>query len=472
MALFLEIESPDLPDFFHQMKGLLDKGYYPRSRTDIPKFYQITISGGGAQAGEIVKITLNGQDYTRVYADDYGEFSFTLFPTLGENTLQAEGLSSGEKSSYLSFHTYHLLTFLWLWAKEFTQVYEYLGQAKQDRYIFSAYGDTVQPLFKTGVDTYTSSHTSLVDKMPIRAAFPSAVTPEEATWGIIRWARKAPTLYSLMALSEGFGLADWGFFSYGYHSIESLGDSFYNRYTLNVGGGLHVPECMIRAGYDYIYVPATTVSLGAYANKWVWVYIVPGRRGGQPSWVVSDSQILPGIRQTTYTIDEADLSQDNEDGDATGIPGAHYFTLPSPAMGSIVSSTVNVTSITNAILVVNHYPCGGPVNITYYTKFDPFLVGIVHVGSDGKIDRFERPPENQHVVSSRDYNYQHEIYLKFSGTPTDEEVFLLKEMRKKGFLTGWGLIFLNSADEQADLTPGDPLTWGGLYKGYKELSLW
>jgi len=156
---------PRDPDFFYNLKQNLDEGVYERSDFARPHLKEVSITGAGADLGE-VEVQNDGKKIGIAIAQADGTFSFSFESEYdSEYTLQAID-SSDNKSNILQFDQFNFATLLYIIAEKMDETLKNIAQQKQNIYIQDKVGDSYQPLLPTNQVSYSTILSFLRDKFP------------------------------------------------------------------------------------------------------------------------------------------------------------------------------------------------------------------------------------------------------------------------------------------------------------------
>jgi len=153
--------APNL--IFNRMKESFDKSFsFDFSSLPTIDFNLIGVvynDLGTPVAGTVVSVFINGNHYLNVTTLPDGTFKFKL-PISWEETLTVE-MQSSYGNSILYFNFYDILVIAWVYASQFINVLQHLGQSKQDSYSEPRVGDSIQSLFETGISVYETLERTL-----------------------------------------------------------------------------------------------------------------------------------------------------------------------------------------------------------------------------------------------------------------------------------------------------------------------
>lgn len=499
MGITIKLKN-SLSRVFGKLKSHHDKYVYDTKETAIPNFYEIVISGSGANVGEIVRITRNNDNIANVRSDQNGNFEVVV-PVLYEtsNFYQAYGSSSGG-SNQIVFDIYNWLMFHYIFAEQFLEIYQHLAQSKQDINIRTKVGDDIQPLWITEKNSYDSSIQSLKDKM--RLPIPTDYLKkniQDAVEKAIEVSEKGPVYGSLQALTECYkqvGLEKIFVYDFNnpvYWNINT--DCIPHVKSFNERNILVIPANLkTRIGWKYYHVTKQfsekEIIFSEVKDKYIWVY-VDGEKDVDDTLKVkvSDVQPVPGIYSTTLTFMEDEISIDI-DGSVTGIPYQKYVNLVPPVASQ--SSNVSVEDaggkydfyslVSREILALGRANApsssGDVLSVTYDYYLESSILCVLYFDNDGLIDKVMRiyaTPGHVRAQTLEEMEVKAIINFKFgenvpiehlSGVLNNINDILMEIVPITISFVPYVSVFLNDQSKVEE----DSFYWPSIYKNYCLLS--
>lgn len=486
--------KPEVGNTFKRLKQAMDKYVYDTKTGSLPNFYEIEMSGAGAGAGEDIQIYRNNKKVLDVKASSGGDFEVPVPITYKDsNSFCAKGSSSGT-SNIIAFNVYNWLLFHYLYSQEFLRIIQSLAQSKQDLYIDTKVGDSVEPILESEKDSYDSTSVSLKDKFTL--PIPSDYWGQDiknAVKKAIEVSEKGPVHASIQALKDCYaGVSLEKIFVYSmenpiYWNLDTdhipIAKGPLNRDTLVI------PEyTKIRVGWKYMYVTmgqkekifSTTPATGSY----YWVY-VDGEKDLDDTLTVkvTSYQPTPGLYSKTLTFSEIEVSTDDSEGTITGIAYQKYVTL-SPPVASITSSVSidddngvysSYNLISREILALGQANTKGILTVTYQYYLDASILCVVYVDGTNTIQDVMRIwALPGHIRPQTDEDSETlQIYFKFSSVPSNYKEVLSNIRDILMEIVPITLSFepwINLAKDDQDIIPEDSFYWPELEKGYCLLS--
>jgi len=451
---------PEDPDFFYNMKQNLDEGVYERSDFARPHLKSVTITGTGAEVGDI-EIQDDGNVIGKAIAQVDGIFSFSFETNYHkEYTIQAID-SSENKSNVLQFDQYNFATLLYLIACKMEEDRTRFGQQKQNIYINEKVGDDIEPLLPMNQPSFSTLLKALKEKFPFGDIGDYLYESERDiyTENIVQKAMFASEkgllwqslIYVEELCQELFGDENLNIFLYsnadygwylpptGAGDCSITGTGYEYAFMVSPSGGgneVLVPDLGVRHKYEYGMLDNPT-ELGGFHKKititgagYTWVYI-DGEREENGTWKIKESVTQP-IPQAIQKAETTTGVYTDTNGNITGIVDqkyvkSSYSILPDEDL--IISGGGNLFHgevIGGKTIALKSFEDVDSVDISYYTLYEPKILAVIKASGASIEDIHRTYDEIEHTEAHNIYiDKDLEIYIQTGRIYTGLEKDLL-----------------------------------------------